>query len=53
MVSFWEGEVAGWLDTGPLAKVEVGADAEVLGHVGEDFLEDDGVDDLLFGGEVE
>ena len=53
MVSFGVGEVAGWLDIGPLAEVEVGADAEVLGHVGDDELCADGVDDLLFGGEVE
>ena len=35
MVSFWVGEVAGWLCIGPLAEIEVGADAEVLGHVWE------------------
>ena len=53
MVSFWVGEVAGWLCIGPLAEIEVGADAEVLGHVWEYLVEDDGFRDLLFGGEFE
>lgn len=53
IVSFLVGEVAGRLDIGPLAEVEVGSDAEVLGHVGGDSLEDDGFCDLLFGGEFE
>ena len=38
IVSFRVGEVAGRLDIGPLAEVEVGSHAEVLGHVGEDLL---------------
>ena len=53
IVSFRVGEVAGRLDIGPLAEVEVGSEAEVFGHVGGDSLEDDGFCDLLFGGEFE